>query len=167
MLKAFIIIILFTQLFAKNIIIGQLISVFSNTLQIFKIQQKNIQCLPYGILTLDEIMRYKKINIVCKKEINTYFIHHPYRQYFSLRHLSVRGFYTLILKNKQCLIYAKGQKSLSELLLQNGLAIINPRFNDNEFKDEFLQAQNYAKYHKLGIWSNNILMICALGMYKS
>lgn len=167
MFKILIIFFLLIQLNAKENIIAELISIPSNSLQIFKIKSQHLQCSSYGVLTLGEILLYKKINLVCKKKINTYFLHHQKMLSFTHRKLNIRAFYTLVLKkNHKCILYAKGQKSLSELLLENGLAIIRTNFYNDEFKYEFLEAQNYAKYHKLGIWSNNTLTICALGLYK-
>ena len=68
--------------------------------------------------------------------------------------------YHIEFKDKKCVVYAKGQMSLSEILLKEGLAVNEPRFKDEEFKYLFDKAQIRAKTLKKGLWSENLLKDC-------
>jgi hypothetical protein len=162
----FIIFFLAYGLFAQPFVIAKLNAVPSNSLQIFTLHAQEISCVPYGVLTLGMIRKYRKINSVCREKIDRYISQHPNRSFFASMHLYLKAYYTLKLHPKGCLLYARGQKSLSEMLLEEGLAVIAPGFSDEEFLALFQRAQNRAKYAKRGVWSTDTLEICALGLYK-
>lgn len=168
MVKIFVLLyLLCSELFGQSHVIAKLISIPSNNLQIFSIEGKTFSCLPYGVITLGSMLQYKKINATCRKEMALFFAKNPEKTQFVARRLHVKSFYDLRYAKGECVIYASGQKSLSELLLENGLAILKANFQNEEFHALFLQSQRHAQENKLGVWSNNTLKICVLGLYKS
>jgi hypothetical protein len=167
MLKLFAVsVILSSQIFGQSHFIAQLISIHSNASQVFKINGKSFSCSAYGITVLHKIAQTKQINPICQDEIKKFFDTDPTKLSVASKYLHVKSFYDLIYVKGQCLIYASGQKSLSEILLENGLAVIEHGFHDEEFDALFLKAQRHAQENKLGVWSDNTLKICALGLYK-
>ncbi|NPA60206.1 MAG: hypothetical protein GXO30_07070, partial [Epsilonproteobacteria bacterium] len=69
------------------------------------------------------------------------------------------------IKNDECVLHLKAQKSISEILLSKGLAIVKPLFMDDEFKGRFILVQNGAKLQKIGLWNTNIFKECRKGLY--
>ena len=74
--------------------------------------------------------------------------------------------YHIEFKNQECILYALGEKTLSELLLENGLAVCKPIFRDEEFKYLFYKAQLKAKTNKYGMWKENFINDCIAELYK-
>ena len=160
--------ILFTfVLDAKEPLLGILTSVNSNQSQSFNISKYNLACQPYGVLTLERLYEVSHDNLVCKQMIRSIYAKNPELKYFAQRLLEVQQRYHIVPKEKgECILYAKGQMTLSELLLANGLALLKPLFDDAEFKDDFNMAQRKARLEKKGLWMEDILEICVAKLYK-
>ena len=91
----------------------------------------------------------------------------PKLKYFSQNLFNTRQNYHIEFKEQKCLIYLKGEKTLSELLLEEGLAINRSNFADDEFKHIFINAQNRAKSLEKGIYKNsNLKKSCIVELYK-
>ncbi len=60
----------------------------------------------------------------------------------------------------QCIVYAKGQTTLSQLLLSRGLGFKERAFKDEEFNALFTDALNSAKINKRGVWKSDIPRNC-------
>ena len=74
--------------------------------------------------------------------------------------------YHIEFRESKCLIYAQGQKTLSEFLLEKGLAMNKPAFKDEEFRYSFEKAQANAKFLKLGMWNEPVEKECAKELSK-
>ena len=119
---------------AKEPILAMLLNVNSNELQKFGIGNYNFYCIPYGITTLESLLAKSENESSCKKSIEMFYKKHPNLKYYSLKLLKLKQEYHVDFKNTKCILYAKGQMTLSELLVKEGLALLNPSFEYIEFE---------------------------------
>ena len=146
--------------YAKEPTLGILQNVYSNTLQQLSLDNSYFYCKAYGVVSLEEIYANQQTDTGCKEAIKTLYIQEPLLQYFSAMLLKKKQRYHIELKQQGCLLYAKGQNTLSELLLKNGLALLRENFADREFDYAFYKAQRYAKSMKKGIWGDLFVAEC-------
>ena len=67
----------------------------------------------------------------------------------------------------KCIISTAGEKSLSEFLLDEGLAVKVPDLLDKEYESYFKKSQQEAKVTKKGIWKGNIPKECISDIQKN
>jgi len=158
---------LFGSLSAKEPIIATLRSVLSNEVQKFSIGKYSFYCEPYGVMTLEKLYSSSKLDSNCQNSIKSFYEKNPILQYFSSNLFEVEQGYHIEFRDNQCLIYAKGEMSLTELLLQEGLAVRKPFFRDEEFEYSFFQAQLKAKLEKKGMWAEGVIKNCISELYKN
>ncbi|MCK9492237.1 MAG: thermonuclease family protein [Sulfurimonas sp.] len=166
--KIFITLILLSlSLNAKEPLLGILTSVNSNEIQSFNISKCDLTCRPYGVLTLERLYEISEDNSVCREKIRSIYAKDPNLKHFAQRLLEVQQRYHIRPKEKgECVLYAKGQLTLSELLLAKGLALVKPLFDDKEFRDDFSVAERRARLDKRGLWMEEIFEICAAKLYE-
>ncbi|MFA6195065.1 MAG: thermonuclease family protein [Sulfurimonas sp.] len=157
---------LLNSLNAKEPTLAILLSIDSNSFQRFNIEKNNFICRPYGILTLEELLEKSENGSKCKETIENFYKKHPDLKYFTYGILKRQQMYHVEFRENKCLLYAQGQKTLSELLLEKGLAMSKPTFKDEEFKYSFEKAQANAKFLKLGMWNEPIEKECAKELTK-
>ncbi|MCX6051206.1 MAG: thermonuclease family protein [Campylobacterales bacterium] len=143
-----------------------LLSIDSNSLQRFNIEKNNFICRPYGILTLESLLENSENGSKCKETIESFYKKHPDLKYFTYGILKSQQMYHVEFRESRCLIYAQGQKTLSELLLEKGLAMNKSTFKDEEFRYSFEKAQASAKFLKLGMWNEPVEKECAKELTK-
>lgn len=151
---------LWTSLYSSEPILAILDKTVSNELQIFKIKQYNYECKPYGVTTLEKLYYKSTPDSMCKKSINNLYLQNPESQYFALNLLKIKQMYHLEFKKESCILFAKGEKSLSELLLENGLAMLKPNFRDRTYEYIYKKAEKKARFLKRGLWGENIAKEC-------
>ncbi len=140
--------------------------IISNNVQQFNFRNYTFYCTPYGILTLDDLYTSNSVSKGCKKKIDELFIKRPDLKYFTNSKMHIEQMYSIELKEKKCVIYASGQKTLAELLLENGLAVVKPGFSDEEFHNYFKKAQRRGEHSNEGIYRDNTLRACIVEIYK-
>lgn len=148
------------DLHAKEPTLGILQNVYTNSIQQFSLENTNFYCQAYGVVSLEEIFNSKERSDECKEAIQKIYIQDPSLKYFSARLLKKKQRYHVEFREQRCILYAKGQYTLSELLLKNGLALMKENFADKEFLYSFHKAQRTAQRQKKGIWSNSIVVEC-------
>jgi len=153
-------------LYAKEPVLAILDSVDSNGLQMFHIRDYSFVCRAYGVLTLQKLYNNSKLDSKCQKEIYNLYKKNPNLKYYAQKVLKTQQTYHVEFKNRECVLYAFGEKTLSESLLENGLAVYKPIFKDDEFKYLFYNAQLKAKMGKHGMWEKNIIYKCIEELYK-
>ncbi|MFT7004736.1 MAG: hypothetical protein ACJAWW_002101 [Sulfurimonas sp.] len=165
---AFAIICLFisSNILAKEPVLATLNTIYSNKIQKFSIGTYTFECRPYGVLTLENLYYTSNINSLCRKSIDNFYKKNPKSQEYVLRLLKDKQKYHIEIKNTECIVFAKGQMTLSELLLHKGLAVLKPIFKDAEFASTFLQTQIKAKREEKGLWGVNIYESCVAELYK-
>lgn len=156
---------------AREPILAILTSANSNETQSFNISNFNLTCKPYGILTIERLYAISDEKsdegLICREKIKSIYIKNPNLQYFAQLLLKRQQRYHIVPKKEgECVLYAKGQMTLSELLLAEGLALVKPLFNDEEFKDDFNAAQRKARLNKKGLWAEEIYEMCAAKLYE-
>lgn len=145
---------------AKENLIAQLINIKNNSSLNYQKTEFTFLCEPYGLLSVDQVLSDEKSNNHCKNSVKKFYQNHLELEYLAYEYLKVKQFYHLKFKNKQCLIYAQGLKTYSEILLQEGLALLSKGFKDEEFLYEFQKAQEGAKLNKKGIYSDKEVLDC-------
>ena len=136
-------------------------NITTNSRQEFNIKNYNFYCEPYGITTLERMYENAQNGSKCRESIDSFYRKNPDLKYFTDGILKTEQMYHIEFKDKMCVIYARGQKSLSELLLENGLAVNKRILNDEEFNFTFKKAESNAKLLKRGMWSEKIDKECA------
>jgi hypothetical protein len=167
-LPLFFIVISFTSIEAWEVQ-ARLESVLSNSDQIFYLRNRDsfYLCQPYGVITLEDIYRNSKENSVCRDVLEKFYMQHADKKYFTLNHLKLQQYYMVnIYKDGRCIIHSDGMVSLSQKLLQKGLAMIQPNFHNKEYEYLFQKAQNNAIMGKKGLWNSTINHDCKAQYYK-
>lgn len=145
---------------AKEPFLAILLSIPTNGMQTFNYGKFDFYCQPYGVITLQEIYNVSKPDSTCRKKIDKFYIQNPDLKYYTSRLLEVEQRYHIRFKEKRCVIYAKGQTTLSEILLKEGLSIQKPNFKDDEFRYDFFKAESKAQNYKKGIWKDKVPESC-------
>jgi len=166
MYKLFLLLFLLTQLHASQHQLAILSNITSNSTQEFSISGYRFRCLPYGVIALEELSYNTNLDSICQKDIQKFYLKNPILEQFAQKKLKYMQMYKIEFKESRCILYAQGQKSYSELLLENGLAVLKPIFLDDEFRYSFFKAQENAKLLKKGIWKNEIMHKCIESLYK-
>lgn len=156
------------SLMAKEPFIAILKNVVTNDIQEFRYGTTSFTCLPYGVIAIDEIYRKADDDSVCKKSIASFYKKRVDLKYYSLIKLSIKQSYSLKRKeNSRCALNIAGEKTLSEFLLDEGLAVKKPFFEDKEYNFYFHKAEQKAKQNKEGIWKTNIAKDCVAYIYTA
>ncbi len=155
-----ILILFITSLNAKEPMTAILSDIVSNDLQKLIIGKYDYYCKPYGVISMEDIYNAEKSTQECKKSILDHYKANPDLKYFSELLLDIKQSYHLEFRQSRCILYAKGENTLSELLLKSGLAVLKTKFKDDEFIYAFNRSQNIAKAKEMGVWSEDILKNC-------
>lgn len=151
---------------AKESSLAIVTNIYSNTIQKVKISNSPYLCKAHGVIGLNELLQISKKNSSCSKSIQNYYISHPKDKYFTDSIIKVGAMYHIILIDNTCILKAKGEVTLSELLLKNGFASLKKKFRNREYSDSFHRAQMRAKEKKIGIWSRDISISCLSQKYQ-
>jgi endonuclease YncB( thermonuclease family) len=159
----FIFLFIFTQtLIAKEPTLATLVNVVSNDVIEFVYENNKFSCLAYGVITIDEIYRKTDKDSNCKKSIEKFYNKNKYLIYYTNSKMKVYQLYPVIFKkDNRCIVNIAGEKTLSEFLLEKGLAVKKLLFEDKEYAYYFYQAEQKAKTNEEGIWKENIARECA------
>ena len=141
-------------------------AIYANDSYLFHHGHDQTVCKPYGVWTIERALRRSDIGSVCKKTLDDFLLHNPKLRYFSSYKMHVEQGYRIAFRNSECIIYLGSKQTLSEALLQAGVAIEQPGFSDEEFRYRFYQALRAAKVNKRGIWSDAKLQSCMSEFFK-
>ncbi len=155
-----------TMLSAKEPTLVTLNAVLSNGVQKFTLGNYSFYSRPYGILTLQNLYENASLNKGCKKTLENFYAKNPLLEHFSSEYLKIKQLYHIEFKGDRSVVYVKGEKSLAELLLEKGLAVVKPLFHDDEFIYAYNKAQLNAKMAKKGIWKESAIVQCINALYK-
>lgn len=151
---------------AKEPVLAILNKTVSNEVQMFGIGKYTFECKPYGLLTLEKLYNSSKSGSMCRDNIDKFYKKNPNLKYYADSLLEDRQQYHVEIRDSNCILYARGQMTLSELLLVKGLAILKPKFKDEEFDGYYTLAQRKAKVDKKGLWDEKIFSSCIEEVYK-
>jgi archaeosine-15-forming tRNA-guanine transglycosylase len=165
-----ILIFLFTSLYAQEKESARLQTVLSNGEMVFYLRSVDsfYLCKPYGVVTLEDLYERSSNEQVCKKTVTEFYNKKRDLRYFTLNHLKEQQYYNIeIKKDGRCVINSDGMVSLSEKLLQKGVAMVKPNLKDKEYNYLFQTAQKNAQFQKKGLWSSTIKHDCTAQYYKN
>jgi len=151
---------------AKEPLLAILNDITSNEVQKFGVKNYTFKCKPYGVLTLERLYRKSKADSICRKNIEKFYKKNPKLRYYSEYILEKKQTYHLEIKETECILYAKGEMTLSELLLKEGLAVKQLLFKDEEFDSYFTLLQRKARMQKKGLWAEKIFDVCTKNLSK-
>lgn len=97
----------------------------------------------------------------CKNAIEIFDREHFQDKLFAKKHLYVQQSYHYEMVDKKCVLYANGNESYSEMLLRNGLALIDPGFNNSEWNRRLKRAQKGAEVQRAGLHATSIRNLCS------
>jgi len=157
---AYIFILFFTISDAKEPTLALLKNVYTNNIQKFSIGNTGYTCKAYGVISIEDLYFKSVENKICKNSIIDFFRKNKTKKYFSQMLLHVEQLYHIDFIGDECIIYAKGQKTLSEILLQEGLAIKKVNFQDEVYKGKFISAQASARKQRKGLWKTTLYKNC-------
>ena len=160
-LKVWLLIIPLFTLDAKEPTMLMLKGNFSNVLQEFQIPPDySFTCKPYGITTVDELLSSEKTTKECKNILRKFYVKNPELYTLYSRVLHRKSFYHVEYENKSCIVYAKGELTYSEILLKEGLALIQKNLKNEVFEPRFQSAQRSAELRKKGIFKDSDVLRC-------
>lgn len=138
----------------------------NNSLQEFQIAPYySFVCKPYGVVTIDEVLNSKETDKECKNTLQKFYIQHPRLYNLYRRYLKRKSFYHVEYLEKSCLVHVKGELTFSEILLQNGIALIDKEFKDETYNARFKSAQKSAEIWERGMFSDPKLLSCMKRFY--
>lgn len=156
----------FPTLEAKEPLLATLETVYSNSMQRFKINSNSFVCQPYGVISLERLYLKSQKGSLCRESIEEFYSKSRYLSYYTESILKIYQRYHIELKESECVVYARGERTLSELLLSKGLAIKRAHFNDKEFRYKFEKSSRTAKENKKGLWNTSIEKYCNIKLQK-
>ncbi|WP_304546300.1 hypothetical protein [Sulfurimonas microaerophilic] len=165
-LKIWLFIIPLFTLDAKEPTMMMLKRAVNNSLQEFQIAPYySFVCRPYGVVTIDEVLNSKKIDKECKETLQKFYIQNPKLYHLNRRYLKRKSFYHVEYVDKSCIVYAKGEFTFSEILLQEGLALTKKSLQSEVFKARFESTQKSAETWKRGAFSDPKVLSCMKRYY--
>ena len=145
---------------------AQLTGVVDNGTLMMDMGRSVYVCSPYGVRTLEALREETMLAGECRQQIARFYARQPLQAQFAHRELKRFQFYRIEQKEAGCVLYARGRLSYAERLLQEGLAIVAPGFDDREWGFRFEQAEQGAKELKRGIWGDPLWAKCAAALVK-
>ncbi len=142
-------------------------TVYANDSYLFRFKEARYFCRPYGVWTIDKVIRNNHITSVCKKALDEFVLHNPKLHYYAWYTMHREEGYRVEFRNNECIIYLGSKETFSEALLKAGIAIEQSRLRDEEFRYRFYQAVQAAKMSKRGIWSDTKLQRCMSEFFKN
>ncbi len=162
----FFILLFFSSLYAKEPLIARLQHIYSNSTLKFQVEQTEFICKTYGVVSLDELLERASLDSNCKKAIEIFYKRNENLRYFASHYLFEHQMYHISLKKQnQCLVFAQGERTYSEMILENGLGFVENNFSDKEWKYAFKKAQKNAKIAKKGVWDTTLFSKCIKEYY--
>lgn len=143
-----------------EITVGLLTSIENNSKLRLLYQNATVVCEPFGVVTLEKMATNGASPQECQAEINAFYKAHPHDKQFAREHLHVQQSYHYETIKEGCVLYANGPESYSEMLLRQGLALVDPSFNNSEWNAKLKRAQQGAQIHKTGLHETLIRKFC-------
>jgi len=143
-----------------EITVGLLISIENNSK--FQMIHNNayFSCEPFGIMTLEKIAEKGVNPTECKNAVENYYISHPHEKQYAKEHLHIQQSYHYEMIKEGCVLYGNGPESYSEMLLRQGLAVIDPAFDNAEWNMKLKRAMQGALNQKKGMHDTQIQKLC-------
>ena len=143
-----------------KIMLGQMKSIENNAAMTLLDNNKPVKCEPHGIKTLEWMIRDAATPAECQKSVDAFYFSHPHERLYAQEHLHLYQTYHYEQSDKGCILYANGPESYSEMLLNEGLAIVDDKYNSNEWNEKLKRAFLRGQSKKERINESDILQKC-------
>jgi len=156
----FILSIVMSTIAYADVSIGLLTSIESNGGMRMLYHNIPFRCEPFGVIVLERMVQNAPDPKECQNRIDQYYAAHPADKYFGIRHLHIQQGYHFEMQKEGCVLYANGPESYSEMLLRNGLAIVDTNIDNKEWNAKLRRAQQGAEKEKAGLHDTQIRKFC-------
>jgi hypothetical protein len=143
-----------------EITVGLLREIESNAKQSLLHRNILIPCEPFGVVTLEKMILNSASPQECRSEIEHFYKAHPHDKQFAREHLYLQHSYHYEMIKEGCILYGNGAESYSEMLLRQGLAVVDPALNNKEWNGRLHRAQKGAESLKSGLHDTLIRKFC-------
>ena len=143
-----------------KIMLGQMSSIENNSAMTLLDHNIPVRCEPHGIKTLEWMIRDAATPSACQKSVDAFYISHPHERIYAQEHVHLYQTYHYEKSDKGCVLYANGPESYSEMLLNEGLAVVDNKYNNGEWNEKLKRAFLRGQQKKGGIHGSDILQKC-------
>lgn len=144
-----------------DIMLRQLISIENNSAMLLLDHNSPIRCEPHGIKTIEWLIRDAKSVGECQKSVDAFYLSHPHERLYAQEHLHLHQTYPYEKRNNRCILYGNGPESYSEMLLNEGLAVLDETYDDKEWNERLKRAFTRGQKKKEGLQESDILQKCS------
>ncbi|MCK9373248.1 MAG: hypothetical protein M0P91_08620 [Sulfuricurvum sp.] len=116
-----------------------------------------VSCTPFGVVPLETMAKTSK---ECAQAVDTFYQNSPHERVFAKEHLIIGQSYHFEQITEGCLLYANGLETYSEMLLSRGIAMMDPKLDNREWKWRFMRAQQGAQRQKKGFHPTDKVKEC-------
>lgn len=156
----FLILLAWTTALYGEMTVGIMNSIENNAKQTILHRNSTIVCEAFGVIPLEKMVENGASPQECRKHINEFYRAYPGKKVFSKEHLYLQQTYHYERITDGCILYANGAETLSEMLLREGIAVIDPAFNNAEWNGRLKKAQSGAQRNKAGLHDTLIQKFC-------
>ncbi|MDQ1299011.1 MAG: hypothetical protein QG558_1550 [Campylobacterota bacterium] len=143
-----------------KIMLGKMSSIENNSAMTLLDNNKPVKCEPHGIKTLEGMIRDAATPTECQKRVDAFYYTHPHERLYAQEHLHLHQTYHYEKSDKGCILYANGPESYSEMLLNEGLAVVDEKYNNSEWNEKLKRALLRGQKKKERIHDSDILQKC-------
>jgi hypothetical protein len=144
-----------------KIMLGELKSINNNSVMSLLDNNNPVKCEPHGIKTLEWLIRDAASSGECQKSVDAFYDAHPHERLYAQEHLHLYQRYHYEKDDAGgCILYANGPESYSEMLLNEGLAIVDEKYNNRGWNERLKRAFIRGQKKKESIHSSDILEKC-------
>lgn len=140
--------------------LGQMKTIENNAAMTLLDNNHPVKCEPHGIKTLEWLIRDAASSAECQKSVDAFYYSHPHERLYAQEHLHLYQTYHYEKNDNGCILYANGPESYSEMLLNEGLAIIDEKYDNSEWNAKLKRALLRGKSKKESIHDTDILEKC-------
>lgn len=139
--------------------LGKMSSIENNSAMTLLDNNKPVKCEPHGIKTLEWMIRDAATPSECQKSVDAFYYTHPHERLYAQEHVHLHQTYHYE-KSEGCILYANGPESYSEMLLKEGLAVVDDKYNNSEWNEKLKRALLRGQKKKERIHDSDILQKC-------
>lgn len=119
-----------------------------------------VECKPFGVIPLENMVATAASPKECLSRIEQFYRNSPHDKVFAKEHLILFQSYHFERLKEGCVLYANGLETYSEMLLANGLAIVDPKFDNSEWNGRLKRAQKGAESQMIGLHAGELKKFC-------
>lgn len=139
---------------------GLMKSIVSNEEMYLLVNKVVVPCKPFGIVPLESLGKKSGQSTECGRELKLFFQNHPHAYNFAREHVYKEQTYHIEFLKEGCVLYGNGPETYSEMLLREGLAVIEKTFSDPEWNWKLKRAFQGAERMKTGYHDSAAKNLC-------